>query len=55
MKKLLRACAGAVLAALIITGCAALGITPPFDATGVYQGTWTGTVQGAPTATAVAP
>ena len=47
MRKLIQACACTALAALMFTGCAALGITPPFDATGVYQGTWTGTVQGA--------
>ncbi len=46
MKKYLRACAGAVLLVLIVAGCAELGITPPFDATGVYRGTWEGTVQG---------
>ncbi len=47
MKKLLRTLSGAALTALAISGCAALGIAPPFDATGVYRGTWTGTVQGA--------
>jgi hypothetical protein len=46
MKKYLRACAAAALLALTMSGCAELGITPPFDATGVYRGTWEGTVQG---------